>query len=42
MGDNFYNVEKCCDEIREMISTLSAEFSYDTIMCAMEKVMDNG
>lgn len=42
MSENFYNVEKCCDEIREMISTLSTEFSYDTIMCAMEKVMDKG
>ena len=42
MGDNFYNVEKCCDEIREMISTLSNDFSYDTIMCAMEKVMNKG
>ena len=42
MGENFYNVEKCCDEIREMISTLSNDFSYDTIMCAMEKVMDKG
>ena len=42
MGENFYNVEKCCDEIREMISTLSNDFSYDTILCAMEEVMNNG
>ena len=42
MDENFYNVEKCCDEIREMISTLSEEFSYETIMCAMEKVMNKG
>ena len=42
MGENFYNVEKCYDKISEMVSTLSAEFSYDTIMCAMEKVMNKG
>ena len=42
MDENFYNVEKCCDEIREMISTLSEEFSYDTILCAMEEVMNKG
>ena len=42
MSENFYNVEKCYDKISEMVSALSAEFSYDTIMCAMEKVMDKG
>ena len=42
MDENFYNVEKCCDEIREMISTLSNDFSYDIILCAMEEVMNNG
>ena len=55
MDENFYNVEKCCDEIlttdnklssvyeiREMISTLSNDFSYDTILCAMEEVINNG
>lgn len=42
MSENFYNVEKCYDKISEMVITLSTEFSYDTIMCAMEKVMDKG
>ena len=40
MDKNFYDVDKCCEEIREMINTL--DFSYDTIMCAMEKIMDEG
>ena len=42
MSENFYNVEKCYDKISEMVITLSTEFSYDTIMCAMEKVMNKG
>ena len=42
MSENFYNVEKCYDKISEMVITLSTEFSYDTILCAMEKVMDKG
>lgn len=42
MSADFYDVEKCSDEVREMINTLSNDFSYDTIMCAMEKVMDEG
>lgn len=42
MSADFYNVEKCSEEIRDMINNLSSQFSYDTILCAMEKVMNEG
>lgn len=42
MGADFYNVEKCSEEIRDMINNLSSQFSYDTILCAMERVMNEG
>ena len=42
MSADFYNVEKCSEEIRDMINNLSSQFSYDTIFCAMERVMNEG
>ena len=42
MSANFYDVEKCSEEIRDMMNTLSAQFSYDTILCAMERVLNEG
>lgn len=42
MDKNFYDVDKCCEQVREMVNTLSNNFSYETIMCAMEKVMNEG
>jgi hypothetical protein len=42
MSADFYNVEKCSEEIRDMINNLSSQFSYDTILCAMERVMNEG
>lgn len=40
MDKNFYNVDACCDKIRDMVEILSNDFSYDTIMCAMEKIIN--
>ena len=42
MSADFYDVEKCCDEVRDMMNNLSSQFSYDTILCAMERVMNEG
>lgn len=42
MSADFYNVEKCSEEIRDMMNNLSSQFSYDTILCAMERVMNEG
>lgn len=42
MSADFYNVEKCSEEIRDMINNLSSQFSYDTILCVMERVMNEG
>ena len=42
MSADFYDVEKCSEEIRNMMNNLSSQFSYDTILCAMERVMNEG
>lgn len=42
MSADFYDVEKCSEEIRDMMNNLSSQFSYDTILCAMERVMNEG
>lgn len=41
MDANYYDVDKCRDELEDFITTLGTMYSYDTILCAMERIIDN-